>query len=126
MPPTLQNRSEEHTSELQSHRDLHSFPTRRSSDLPPSAAVYPTPPVTIIPHVSIPTPPASIVNAPNTTEQTAVETESLTKALAATPKLIEPLKLPTSVSAVFAQSLPTVQASYTLSNRLTPSKAIPT
>src|SRR5476649_2843739 len=26
-------RSEEHTSELQSHRDLHSFPTRRSSDL---------------------------------------------------------------------------------------------
>src|SRR5438132_1174233 len=33
-------RSEEHTSELQSHSDLHSFPTRRSSDLaifdPPS------------------------------------------------------------------------------------------
>src|SRR5476649_2804735 len=29
------NRSEEHTSELQSHRDLHSFPTRRSSDLTP-------------------------------------------------------------------------------------------
>src|SRR5476649_2262129 len=29
-----ENRSEEHTSELQSHRDLHSFPTRRSSDLP--------------------------------------------------------------------------------------------
>src|SRR5476649_2460046 len=28
-------RSEEHTSELQSHRDLHSFPTRRSSDLSP-------------------------------------------------------------------------------------------
>src|SRR5579875_3817522 len=27
------NRSEEHTSELQSHSDLHSFPTRRSSDL---------------------------------------------------------------------------------------------
>src|ERR1044072_5767121 len=26
-------RSEEHTRELQSHRDLHSFPTRRSSDL---------------------------------------------------------------------------------------------
>src|SRR5471032_1694709 len=26
-------RSEEHTSELQSHHDLHSFPTRRSSDL---------------------------------------------------------------------------------------------
>src|SRR5882672_11038511 len=26
-------RSEEHTSELQSHRDLHSFPTRRSSVL---------------------------------------------------------------------------------------------
>src|SRR5476649_1974129 len=31
---TCCNRSEEHTSELQSHRDLHSFPTRRSSDLP--------------------------------------------------------------------------------------------
>src|ERR671926_378187 len=30
------NRSEEHTSELQSHRDLHSFLTRRSSDLPSS------------------------------------------------------------------------------------------
>src|SRR5882672_5176612 len=29
-PPS---RSEEHTSELQSHSDLHSFPTRRSSDL---------------------------------------------------------------------------------------------
>src|SRR5476649_1291930 len=28
-----EHRSEEHTSELQSHRDLHSFPTRRSSDL---------------------------------------------------------------------------------------------
>src|SRR5882672_2105662 len=28
-----ERRSEEHTSELQSHRDLHSFPTRRSSDL---------------------------------------------------------------------------------------------
>src|SRR6266496_1652830 len=27
-------RSEEHTAELQSRRDLHSFPTRRSSDLP--------------------------------------------------------------------------------------------
>src|ERR687894_440762 len=31
------DRSEEHTSELQSHRDLHSFPTRRSSDLCRSA-----------------------------------------------------------------------------------------
>src|SRR5476649_1390175 len=31
--PGVINRSEEHTSELQSHRDLHSFPTRRSSDL---------------------------------------------------------------------------------------------
>src|SRR5476649_2548893 len=31
-----QARSEEHTSELQSHRDLHSFPTRRSSDLAPA------------------------------------------------------------------------------------------
>src|SRR5882672_2810820 len=30
-------RSEEHTSELQSHSDLHSFPTRRSSDLPQCA-----------------------------------------------------------------------------------------
>src|SRR5579875_2927330 len=30
---TADARSEEHTSELQSHRDLHSFPTRRSSDL---------------------------------------------------------------------------------------------
>src|SRR4029453_7533316 len=29
----IEPRSEEHTSELQSHRDLHSFPTRRSSDL---------------------------------------------------------------------------------------------
>src|SRR5476649_512240 len=32
-PRTRNARSEEHTSELQSHRDLHSFPTRRSSDL---------------------------------------------------------------------------------------------
>src|SRR5476649_1448801 len=31
--PLKKSRSEEHTSELQSHRDLHSFPTRRSSDL---------------------------------------------------------------------------------------------
>src|SRR5476649_1182864 len=30
---SVDSRSEEHTSELQSHRDLHSFPTRRSSDL---------------------------------------------------------------------------------------------
>src|ERR1035437_3700765 len=29
----MSTRSEEHTSELQSRRDLHSFPTRRSSDL---------------------------------------------------------------------------------------------
>src|SRR5579875_3307051 len=29
----VHQRSEEHTSELQSHSDLHSFPTRRSSDL---------------------------------------------------------------------------------------------
>src|SRR5476649_391154 len=34
-----QIRSEEHTSELQSHRDLHSFPTRRSSDLQPEERV---------------------------------------------------------------------------------------
>src|SRR5476649_1224157 len=34
LDPTMDlYRSEEHTSELQSHRDLHSFPTRRSSDL---------------------------------------------------------------------------------------------
>src|SRR5260221_370367 len=33
-PAAERERSEEHTSELQSHRDLHSFPTRRSSDLP--------------------------------------------------------------------------------------------
>src|SRR6266403_858936 len=32
-------RADEHTSELQSHRDLHSFPTRRSSDLDVAAAV---------------------------------------------------------------------------------------
>src|SRR5215204_3973252 len=32
------SRSEEHTSELQSHSDLHSFPTRRSSDRRPAAA----------------------------------------------------------------------------------------
>src|SRR5476649_593017 len=31
----IADRSEEHTSELQSHSDLHSFPTRRSSDLRP-------------------------------------------------------------------------------------------
>src|SRR6476646_10405911 len=35
----LAARSEEHTSELQSHRDLHSFPTRRSSDLADRAAL---------------------------------------------------------------------------------------
>src|SRR5262252_2559854 len=39
MTPTIvfdgARRSEEHTSELQSHSDLHSFPTRRSSDLRP-------------------------------------------------------------------------------------------
>src|ERR1044072_7013111 len=29
----VHGRSEEHTPELQSHRDLHSFPPRRSSDL---------------------------------------------------------------------------------------------
>src|SRR5476649_826020 len=33
------SRSEEHTSELQSHSDLHSFPTRRSSDLEASTTV---------------------------------------------------------------------------------------
>src|SRR5882672_6631821 len=35
--PSAATRSEEHTSELQSHSDLHSFPTRRSSDLPESS-----------------------------------------------------------------------------------------
>src|SRR5476649_129604 len=34
------DRSEEHTSELQSHRDLHSFPTRRSSDLSTAQGTY--------------------------------------------------------------------------------------
>src|SRR5438034_452842 len=33
-------RSEEHTSELQSHSDLHSFPTRRSSDLSENRARF--------------------------------------------------------------------------------------
>src|SRR5215204_3595684 len=37
------DRSEEHTSELQSHRDLHSFPTRRSSDLSAPAHGRPAP-----------------------------------------------------------------------------------
>src|SRR5947207_2043539 len=37
----LEPRSEEHTSELQSHSDLHSFPTRRSSDLSPGRSVKP-------------------------------------------------------------------------------------
>src|SRR5476649_1034869 len=37
-------RSEEHTSELQSHSDLHSFPTRRSSDLWPRCLQPPRPP----------------------------------------------------------------------------------
>src|SRR5476649_1097547 len=36
-------RSEEHTSELQSHRDLHSFPTRRSSDLRTGGACHEEP-----------------------------------------------------------------------------------
>src|SRR5476649_2909166 len=38
-------RSEEHTSELQSHSDLHSFPTRRSSDLaaPPDCRIRSAP-----------------------------------------------------------------------------------
>src|SRR5476649_1172602 len=35
-------RSEEHTSELQSHSDLHSFPTRRSSDLRQTARLFGT------------------------------------------------------------------------------------
>src|SRR5579875_3631547 len=37
------SRSEEHTSELQSHRDLHSFPTRRSSDLALQIQLPPSP-----------------------------------------------------------------------------------
>src|SRR5262252_9410695 len=43
LPP--RSRSEEHTSELQSHRDLHSFPTRRSSDLRAGGA--PAPPAAL-------------------------------------------------------------------------------
>src|SRR5476649_2669113 len=39
VPAASVARSEEHTSELQSHRDLHSFPTRRSSDLSGRASV---------------------------------------------------------------------------------------
>src|SRR5882672_8960591 len=41
----LSERSEEYTSELQSHRDLHSFPTRRSSDLVrrPLSGSFPAP-----------------------------------------------------------------------------------
>src|SRR5476649_1275186 len=42
--PHIHARSEEHTSELQSHRDLHSFPTRRSSDLISSETRRPRPP----------------------------------------------------------------------------------
>src|SRR5476649_765218 len=38
--PSTSARSEEHTSELQSHSDLHSFPTRRSSDLLPVIPVF--------------------------------------------------------------------------------------
>src|SRR5215204_1456087 len=38
------HRSEEHTSELQSHSDLHSFPTRRSSDLCRSSSASPSTP----------------------------------------------------------------------------------
>src|SRR5476649_1699000 len=37
------SRSEEHTSELQSHSDLHSFPTRRSSDLQKHRGNHPVP-----------------------------------------------------------------------------------
>src|SRR5579875_3732347 len=39
VPKQAYQRSEEHTSELQSHRDLHSFPTRRSSDLLPISGI---------------------------------------------------------------------------------------
>src|SRR5476649_2022552 len=49
-------RSEEHTSELQSHRDLHSFPTRRSSDLSATRArrrrSRPSPPTPAFAHPS--------------------------------------------------------------------------
>src|SRR5476649_854298 len=50
--PDVLVRSEEHTSELQSHRDLHSFPTRRSSDLnkrgrPLAGSRIPRPPLSI-------------------------------------------------------------------------------
>src|SRR5438034_12491 len=37
----IRGRSEEHTSELQSHSDLLSFPTRRSSDLCPANSCHP-------------------------------------------------------------------------------------
>src|SRR5215204_4594869 len=40
----VEDRSEEHTSELQSHSDLHSFPTRRSSDLSAKPSTGPSPP----------------------------------------------------------------------------------
>src|SRR4030095_12892930 len=39
--PGHQLRSEEHTSELQSHRDLPSFPPRCSSDLVPLSSLAP-------------------------------------------------------------------------------------
>src|SRR5260221_619951 len=40
LPDCARPRSEEHTSELQSHRDLHSFPTRRSSDLAAALSTF--------------------------------------------------------------------------------------
>src|SRR5215211_4728085 len=46
-----ETRSEEHTSELQSHSDLHSFPTRRSSDL---VHARPGPSIgDVIPHAAV-------------------------------------------------------------------------
>src|SRR6202022_2961960 len=53
-------RSEEHTSALQSHRDLHSFPTRRSSDLRtliPLAVCFVTPPPAFTGRAASHTPP---------------------------------------------------------------------
>src|SRR3712207_3040015 len=51
------SRSEEHTSELQSHQYLHSFPTRRSSDLRPARTPCPRPGCGAGPYPSLGGPP---------------------------------------------------------------------